>query len=273
MTIFQSFVLGAVQGITEFLPISSSAHLILFPWIFGWKDPGLAFDAFLHLGTIVAVFFYFAGDWFRLIKAGFLSIIERKIGFETDRLLFWLLFFGSIPAGIAGYLFNQQAEDTFRSPLLIAMTLAGVGFLLYWVDGRYPSTRKIEDLRGKDAFWIGIAQACAIVPGVSRSGSTMTMARFLSISREAAARYSFLLSFPITLAAGVMKGREVFQHSAAEAIPSSMLATGLAASLVFGLISIHVLMRFLRVADFALFAWYRILLGGAIVGWSLFAGH
>ncbi len=271
MTIFQSFILGAVQGVTEFLPVSSSAHLVLFPWVFGWKDPGLAFDCFLHLGTIVAVFFYFAGDWFRLIKAGFLSVIERKIGFETDRLLFWLLVLGSMPAGLAGFFFNQQAEDTFRSPLLIAMTLAGVGFLLYWIDGRYPSTRKLEDLRVKDAFWIGIAQACAVVPGVSRSGSTMTMARFLSMSRESAARFSFLLSLPITLAAGVFKGREVFQQSQID-LPMSVLMTGLAASLLFGLFSIHMLIRFLRVADFAIFAWYRILLAGGIVGWSVFAG-
>ena len=272
MTTFQSFILGAVQGVTEFLPVSSSAHLILFPWVFGWKDPGLAFDAFLHLGTIVAVFFYFAGDWFRLIRAGFLSLIERKIGFETDRMLFWMLALGSIPAGLAGFLLGHQAEETFRSPLLIAMTLAGVGFLLYWVDGRYPATRKLEDLRGKDAFWIGLAQACAIVPGVSRSGSTMTMARFVGMSREAAARYSFLLSFPITLAAGIFKGREVLHHTDSD-LPWGLLLTGLGASLVFGLVSIHILMRFLRVADFAIFAWYRILLGAGIVGWSLFAGH
>ena len=199
-------------------------------------------------------------------------MVERKIGFETDRMLFWFLLFGSIPAGLAGFFFNHQAEETFRSPLLIAMTLAGVGFLLYWVDGRYPSTRKLEDLRFKDAFWIGLAQACAIVPGVSRSGSTMTMARFLSISREAAARYSFLLSFPITLAAGVFKGREVFQHSQID-LPMSVLMTGLASSLAFGLVSIHMLIRFLRVADFAIFAWYRILLAGGIVGWRLFANR
>ena len=271
MTMFQSFILGAVQGVTEFLPISSSAHLILFPWVLGWKDPGLAFDAFLHLGTIVAVFFYFAGDWFRLIKAGLLSIIERKIGFETDRLLFWLLVLGSIPAGLAGLFFAHEIEESFRSPLLIAMTLAGVGFLLYWVDGRYPSTRKLEDLRAKDAFWIGIAQACAIVPGVSRSGSTMTMARFVGMSREAAARYSFLLSFPITLAAGIFKGREVLQHGQGD-LGLPILMMGLAASLIFGLLSIHILIRFLRVADFAVFAWYRILLAGGIVGWGLFVG-
>lgn len=272
ITLFQSFVLGAVQGVTEFLPVSSSAHLILFPWVFGWKDPGLAFDAFLHLGTIVAVFLYFAGDWFRLLKAGLFSIVERKIGFETDRLLFWLLVLGSIPAGLAGLAFSHEAEESFRSPLLIAMTLAGVGFLLYWVDGRYPATRKIEDMRGKDAMWIGLAQACAIIPGVSRSGSTMTMARFVGLSREAAARYSFLLSLPITLAAGVFKGREVFLHGHGD-LPTSVLAMGLVSSLVFGILSIHILIRFLRVADFAMFAWYRILLAGGIVGWSLFSGH
>jgi undecaprenyl-diphosphatase len=271
MTLFQSFVLGAVQGVTEFLPVSSSAHLVLFPWVFGWKDPGLAFDAFLHLGTIVAVFFYFAGDWFRLIRAGFLSVVERKIGFETDRLLFWLLVLGSIPAGLAGLLLDDQAEAAFRNPQLIAGTLALVGFLLYWVDGRYPSTRKLEDLRAKDAFWIGMAQACAIVPGVSRSGSTMTMARFVGMSREASARYSFLLSLPITLAAGVFKGREVFQQTEL-GLPIPLLLTGLGASLVFGLLSIHVLIRFLRVADFGLFAWYRILLGAAILGWSVVSG-
>jgi len=268
MSTLQAFILGMVQGITEFLPISSSAHLVLFPWFFDWKDPGLAFDVFLHLGTLLAVLFYFFRDWLDLVKAGFLSIIERKIGFERDRLLFWLIVVGTIPACLAGLLFHEAAENHFRAPLLIAVNLAVVGFLLYWIDGKYAALKNTDDLRFTDAIWIGLAQAFAIIPGVSRSGSTMAMARLRGMNRETAARFSFLLSMPITLAACLFEFKR-FAEDMVINIPMTYLMVGFASSLFFGLISIHFLLQYLRSADFRIFAWYRILLAILIIGWSL----
>lgn len=271
MSIFQSIILGLVQGLTEFLPISSSAHLALVPWFFGWEDPGLAFDVFLHWGTLIAVFLYFIGDWLALLRAGLASILERKIGFQRDRMLFWMLVLATIPAGAAGYFFHDLSAGTLRAPLIIAISLSLVGFLLYWVDGRYPPYRGMNDLSFKDAIWIGIAQVFALIPGVSRSGSTMTMGRYLGLNREAAARFSFLLSFPIILAAGLYETKNLVEVGGFQ-LTSGYLIAGFMASLISGLMSIHVLLAYLRSADFALFAWYRIGLAALVLFWSLYTG-
>lgn len=264
------FWLGFIQGITEFLPISSSAHLLLAPWFFGWETPGLAFDAFLHLGTVIAVGIYFFGDLYRIFKAGFMSILERRIGFDRDRTLFWLIIVGTIPAGVAGVLWGDWLEANVRSPLLVAMTLSLVGFLLYWIDGRSASIKSIEDVGIKEALWIGIAQATALIPGVSRSGSTITMARLLGFNREASARFSFILGFPVILAAALFKWKDL--ATAAEHDPNitmSYLLTGLISSAFFGLLSIHLLLQWLRTTSYAVFAWYRILLAGIVIIWSI----
>lgn len=271
MSIFQSFVLGIVQGLTEFLPVSSSAHLALAPWFFGWQDPGLAFDVFLHWGTLIAVFGYFLADWLALIRAGLLSILERKIGFQRDRVMFWMLVFATIPAGLAGYFLRDLSAGVLREPLVIAVSLSTVGFLLYWIDGRYPPYRGMHDLSFKDALWIGIAQAFALIPGVSRSGATMTMGRFLGLNREAAARFSFLMSFPIILAAGIFETRGLMEAGPLP-LTSGYLVAGFIGSTIAGLLSIHVLLAYLRSADFAVFAWYRILLAATILVWSLVTG-
>lgn len=269
MTIFQSVVLGMVQGLTEFLPVSSSAHLILFPWLFGWKDPGLAFDAFLHFGTLLAVLLYFASDWLAILKAGVVSIIDRRIGFDRDRLLFWLIGVGTVPAVLAGLLFHEQVETIFREPVLIAVPLAFVGFLLYWVDGNYPSLRRIEELTFKDAIWIGIAQAFAIIPGVSRSGGTMAMARLLGVNREAAARFSFLLSLPIILGACAFEWKKLAAQTA-DAFSVNSLLWGLGSATLFGMVAIHLLLHLVKTADFRFFAWYRVLLAALIIVLSIF---
>lgn len=265
---FHAFVLGMVQGITEFLPVSSSAHLVLVPWFFGWQDPGLAFDVFLHLGTVVAIFAYFARDWVNLGKAAIASIVERRIGYEKDRILFWFLFLGTIPAVFAGLLFHEHAETVFRSPLLIAVTLSVVGLLLYWIDSSYPALRRIEELKLRDVLLIGFAQALAIIPGVSRSGSTMAMARLLGMNREASARFSFLLSFPILLGAFVFEAKG-FLEQASGSLSAGYVLMGFLSSLIFGFLSIHFLLYYLRVADFRVFAWYRLVLAGGIIIWSL----
>lgn len=275
METFHAFILGLVQGITEFLPISSSAHLVLVPWFFKWSDPGLEVDVFIHLGTLAAVILYFFKDWWLLVKGGIASIIERRIGFDRYRLLFWLIVVATIPGVCAGLLLEKYAESTFRQPLIIATTLAGVGFLIYWVDGKYTALRTLDELRMKDALLIGFAQAFAIIPGVSRSGSTMTMARLLGMNREAAARFSFLMSVPITSGAVIWEFRKLFKPEMASTlaqVPHSYLITGCLSSLVFGLIAIHFLLQYLKNADFRVFAWYRLALGIFIVAYSLFIG-
>ncbi len=268
MEIFQAAILGFVQGVTEFLPVSSSAHLVILPWLFNWRDPGLVFDVFLHLGTLLAVFFYFFREWVVLVQAGGASIIERHIGFDRTRLTFWFLVVGSIPAALAGYFFHEFAETVFRSPLLIAVMLAGVGFVMYWIDASFPGLKKMDDLTLGNVMSIGLAQAFAIIPGVSRSGSTLAMGRLIGLSREAAARFSFLLSFPITLGACLFEFRKLSGAIGSE-FSWEYCLIGFSTSLVFGLISIHGLLIYLRNADLKLFAWYRLVLAIVIVGISL----
>lgn len=257
-----------MQGITEFLPISSSAHLVVLPWLFHWKDPGLAFDVFLHLGTLVAVFLYFSQDWLNLIRAGIASIIDRKIGYDRDRLGFWYIACASVPAAAGGYVFHDLAETSFRSPLLIAVMLAGVGFVMYWVDVSFPGLKKIEEITLRNALWIGVAQAFAIIPGVSRSGATLSMGRLMGFSRDAAARFSFLLSFPIILGACLFEIK-----SLTTAIGSSFswdyCIAGFATSLIFGLASIHGFLMYIRNSDLKVFAWYRLALAIMILSVTL----
>jgi len=264
MTATQSFILGMVQGMTEFLPISSSAHLILVPWFFRWDDPGLAFDVFLHLGTALGVITYFFRDVWVLLKAGIMSIVERRIGFERERILFWAIIIGTLPAAIAGLLFENFAEQHWRTPLLIAVSLASIGYILYWVDAQYPSLRRVEDIGIKEAVLIGIAQAFAIIPGVSRSGATITMGRYLNLTRESAARFSFLLSVPVIVAAGALKCRGLLEPSQGS-LSTEHLLIGFLSSAFFGFLSIHALLRFVSAGNYAFFAWYRILLAAIVV--------
>lgn len=261
-----------VQGLTEFIPVSSSAHLILTRWFFGWEDSGLAFDVFLHLGTLIAILIYFFRDVLDLARGGVASILERRIGFEQERILFWLLVIGTIPGALTGLLLSKHAETTFREAhLLIAATLAGVGFLIAWVDGKYPAIRDFRELGFGDAFIIGCAQACALVPGVSRSGSTMGMARRLGFKREAAARFSFLLCMPIIMGAIVHEAPKVFD-SLGQDISWSYLLTGFFSAFFFGILAIHFMLLFVRNTDLMTFTWYRVLLAIGVVVLSLVRG-
>src|SRR5438132_11141532 len=205
MSVAQAIVLGIVQGLSEFLPISSSAHLILLPWLFGWQDPGLAFDVALHWGTLVAVLVVFWRDWLRLVRAGALSILERRVGEDPDRRLFWALVLSSIPAAIVGKLLNEWAEETLRAAPLIAATMSAMGVLLGLAD-RYGKKHRTEgDIRMPEAVGIGVAPALALVPGVSRSGSTISVGLVFGFTREAIARFSFLMSTPIIFGACVLE--------------------------------------------------------------------
>jgi undecaprenyl-diphosphatase len=245
---FQALVLGAVQGLTEFLPVSSSAHLILIPWLLNWQDPGLAFDVALHLGTLLALLIYYWQTWIKLVG----SLVNNDV---ASRRLLFLLIVASVPGAIIGLLLEKQAETIFRSPLLIASTLAVLGVILWLVDRWSRSRRKVSDFTVADALLIGLSQALAIVPGVSRSGATITMARALGIEREDAANFSFLMATPIIAGAGLLEARKLV----AAGLHAPVL-WGFLASAVFGVAAIAGLIRFVRTRTYQPFAWYRVAL-------------
>jgi len=256
-----AMTLGLLQGLSEFLPISSSAHLILAPWFFGWPDPGLTFDVALHVGTLVAVALYFWRDWITLLRA---APHPRS----PDGRLFWLLLLGALPGGIAGVLLDTYAEQTLRSPLLIAGTLSVMGLVLLAADVWGRRDRDLRDLRPIDAVLVGIAQALAIVPGVSRSGITIATARGRGIARADAARFSFLLGCPIILGAALYKLRDLVAEP--NVITGPFLA-GIATSAVVGLLSISFMLRYLRQAGLGIFVLYRLLLATLVIT-TLFLG-
>jgi undecaprenyl-diphosphatase len=252
-SVFQATVLGIVQGLTEFLPVSSSAHLILVPWILNWQDPGLAFDVALHLGTLLALLAYYWREW---LDMG----LSLASGQRPPRRLLFLLIIASVPGAIIGVLLEKQAETIFRSPVLIAATMATLGLLLWAADAIGSKKRRIEDLTVVDAILIGLSQALAIIPGVSRSGATITTARILGIERAAAANFSFLMATPIIAGAGLLETHKLFHSGLA-----AQLGWGFAASAVFGLIAIVGLLRYVRTHTYRPFAIYRIALAAIVV--------
>ncbi len=260
MTIFQALVLGIIQGLAEFLPISSSAHLALAPWLFGWPDPGLAVDVALHVGTLLAVLWYFRREWMRLILAATEIVTQRAVTTEQQRLVV-LLIIGTIPGAIAGKLLEKQAESAFRAPQLVAATLIVLGILLWLADRLARQDRALGTLRWRDALLIGLAQMFAIIPGVSRSGSTITAGRALGLTREAAAVFSFLLSMPIIAGAAVLEMPRALREYGFTA----PLLVGILASAVSGWLAIAVLLRFITRHSYGIFALYRVLLGGAVL--------
>jgi undecaprenyl-diphosphatase len=256
VSLFQAALLGLVQGLGEFLPISSSAHLVLVPWFFGWTDPGLAFDVALHTGTLVAVVLYFWKDWWRLIIKGFTDVRS------AEGRLFWYLAAASVPGAIVGYLLEKKAETVFRSPVLIALMLIVMGVLLYWADRRSAKNIEINNIAFGTSILIGISQALAIIPGVSRSGITMTTGLWMGLTRIGAARFSFLLSTPIIFGAAMVKLPHVISDSS---MMTAEFAVGMFVSFVAGIVSIGFLLRYVQTKDFLPFAWYRLILGVLVI--------
>jgi len=260
-----ALILGLIQGLTEFLPVSSTAHLVLFPWALGWNDPlldSLDFDVALHIGTLVAVLIYFREDWVKLISAFFSSIRKKKADNPYERLV-WLILFATIPAGVIGLKFQHQVEHAFRSPLLIAAALAGVGVVMIFAERsllRRP--RSLSDMNVKDALIIGFAQASAIVPGVSRSGSTIIAGLFTGFSRDEAARFSFLLSTPIIAGASILKFKHLL-HGFLNG-EAATLSVGIIASAVSGYLAIAFLISWVKRNPLNVFAYYRIALAVGI---------
>ncbi len=256
MTILHAVVLGLAQGLGEFLPISSSAHLVLIPWLFRWTDPGLTFDVALHVGTLVAVVLYFWKDWWDLILKGFTDARSVK------GRLFWYLVAASVPGALIGYLLEDQAETIFRSPILIAIMLIAMGILLYWADRRSSKKIEINHITFGTSILIGISQAMAIIPGVSRSGITMTTGLLMGLTREGTARFSFLLSTPIIFGAAMVKLPGVISD------PSAITADftiGMAVSCITGIASIGFLLRYVQTKNFLPFVWYRFALAALVV--------
>lgn len=251
VTPFQAIVLGIVQGLGEFLPISSSGHLVVLPWLLGWPDHGLAFDVALHVGTLAAVIFAFAGDWARMITSAFKGLVQGRPGAGEGRLL-WLLALASVPGAIAGLALGEAAETVFRSPLLVAGTMAAVGTILLVADRQASSGEERRHVSVVDALLIGSAQALAIVPGVSRSGATISMALFLGYRREEAARFSFLLATPITLGAALHKVPAILGASNV-----GIVLLGIVVSGAVGFLAIRVLLTYVRTRDYRPFVYYR----------------
>jgi undecaprenyl-diphosphatase len=260
MNIFQAAVLGVLQGLSEFLPISSSAHLTLAPWLFGWPDPGLAFDVALHVGTLAAVLWYFRREWARLVAAGWRVVLQRGARTDEERRAIFLVI-ATIPGGIGGLLLADYAESAFRSPSLIAVMLIAMGLLLWAVDRIAPRTRPLDAMRWTDALLIGTAQVFALIPGVSRSGSTITAGRALRLDRQSAAVFSFLMSMPITAAAAL--------HEVPKAIQAGgfgpPMIVGIVASAISGWLAIDVLLRYVSRNNYAAFAIYRLVLAAAVL--------
>jgi undecaprenyl-diphosphatase len=259
VTIFQAVVLGIVQGLAELLPISSSAHLALTPYFVGWADPGLAFDVSLHLGTLIALVWYFRAEWIDMTKSAWRIASTRRIETMHDRRLVYLVV-ATIPAGVGGLLLNDLAETTFRSPMIIGTSLIVMGVLLWAVDRWSAGARMIEEVTMRDAILMGCAQVLALIPGVSRSGSTITAGRFLKLDRPSAARFSFLMSMPITLAAVVLKVPEAIR---ADGI-SAPLVAGVIAAAISSWLAITVLLRYVSKHSFGVFAVYRVLLAAVV---------
>jgi undecaprenyl-diphosphatase len=250
---FQAIVLGAVQGLAEFLPISSSAHLILVPWLLKWEDPGLAFDVALHLGTLLALLIYYRDEWIAMAR----SVAG---GQSAERRLLQLLIVASVPGAIIGLAFEKQAETTFRSPLLIAIAMAVLAVLLWLFDKLSPQKRTMGEMTYWDALVIGFSQALAIIPGVSRSGATITMARAVGVERGDSANFSFLMATPIIAGAGLVEARKLIH----EGLDWSV-GLGFISAAVFGLVAIAFLIRYVRTRDYVVFAVYRLLVAALVI--------
>jgi undecaprenyl-diphosphatase len=272
MLLWQVILLAVVQGLTEFLPISSSAHLILIPWLSrgAIPDPGMAFDVALHLGTLLAVVLYFLRDWLQLVLCG--------VGFHYpgrapehqvmhNRRLFWYLVAGTIPGGLVGFLFEHRIEESLRDPIPIACAMIAIALVMWYAEYASRLERHIEQTSLGDSMVIGTAQALALFPGVSRSGVTISAGLFRGMTREAAARFSFLLATPLIAGAAAKELPKLIKahHAGALELPMSSLAIGVLVSAVVGYIVIAFFLHYLQTRTLKIFIYYRILFGIVIL--------
>jgi undecaprenyl-diphosphatase len=265
MPLYQIIVLAIIQGITEFLPISSTAHLALAPWLLGWTDPGLTFDIALHLGTLLSVLVYFFRTWLQVIAQGFgIQYGDDEMLRQNPRLL-WLMAIGSLPVGIFGFIFGKQAETTWRNPFVIGTMLIAVGVLM-WIGERAGTRQKnLGSVTLGDSLAIGAAQALAIVPGTSRSGITITAGLFRNLDRVAAARFSFLLATPAIAAAAAKAFYDLAKHGGIPADMQLLFVIGIALSGLSGFAVIALFLRFLQRHGLLFFIYYRIVFGIIVI--------
>ena len=259
----QAFWLALIQGLTEFLPISSSAHLILLPRFVNWSDQGLAFDVAVHMGTLIAVVGYFREDFKSIGLAWFRQWGDT--GASVESRTGWLLIQATVPAVIAGFLLNKVVEGALRDPIVIAISTIVFGLLLWWADQKGRRTRKIEDLQSKDALLIGLFQAVALIPGTSRSGITMTAGLMLGLSRKDAARFSFLMAVPIIAAAGCLKAVALISEPGQ--VSFEIIVLGISVSFVTAWVVIALFLRSIEQIGMTPFVLYRLVLGLALLAW------
>ncbi|BBM86830.1 undecaprenyl-diphosphatase UppP [Candidatus Uabimicrobium amorphum] len=268
MDYFEILILGIVQGVGEFLPISSSGHLVLTPWLFGFNDSGLAFDVTLHLGTLLAVMIYFHRQWLCLVCDPVRYVLQKSYRTPESKqscILLLCLVVASIPAAIAGLLLKDTIETTFRSPVTIAINLIVFGMALVYADKTGRKTREFETIGLKTAFAIGCSQALALFPGVSRSGITIAAALLLGFNRKSAAQFSFLISAPIIVGACVLN----YSHLLT-AFANLQILFGFLVAVISGLLSIKYLLQYVQKYDYNIFCYYRFFLGTTIL-WLLFS--
>lgn len=265
MEILQSIILGIVQGIGEFLPISSSAHLIIVPYLVNWEEHSMAFDVALHFGTLLAVIAVFYKEWLDLFKGAFDKVVHKKESFNNK--MFWYLVIATIPGAIIGKIFEGPIEDIFRNRAhicIMALLLAVMGVLIFlgdkFAEKKYKGKEtEFENLTLKQTFLIGLSQALAVIPGFSRSGTTILTSRLLGVSRSAAAKFTFLLSTPIIFGAAIVKLPELIDNFEVS------LLIGIATSAIVGVISIKFLLNYIKKNDFAVFAYYRIIISIIVI--------
>ena len=258
MDILEAIVLGGVQGITEFLPISSTGHLILVPWFLGWEEQGLAFDVALHVGTLFALLWYFRKEWKDFILAGFKILGGNRHGPNQNMVL--LIVAATIPGGLAGFLAEGLVETYLRNPLVVAFTLITIALALAGAERMGRRDKNVDEISWTDAIVVGVAQAFAIIPGVSRSGVTMTAALFCDLKRDAAARFSFLLAAPLVGGAAAKKSFDLVS-AGVTSDQATMLGIGVASAAIVGYFAIAFMLRFLATHTTYAFVYYRIVLG------------
>lgn len=254
MDLLQSIILGAIQGITEFFPISSTAHLVLLPWFFSWTDQGLPFNVALHMGSLIAIIYYFWRDWILIIKEFLQSVLKGSFEGRPNGKTGLYLVIATVPGALAGLLFEEYVAGLLRHPLSIAFSLSFFGVVLYFSDRVSKKNKTVGEMNIVDCIIIGLSQALAIIPGVSRAGITITGAMFRNLNREEAAKFSFLLGAPLIAGAGVFEARHL-EYSAVMSVP---FIAGVLASAVFAFLAIKYLLRFLRKSSYTVFVIYRL---------------
>jgi undecaprenyl-diphosphatase len=261
MPIYQVVVLAIVQGLTEFLPVSSTAHLHLTSWLLGWKTEALTFDIMLHLGTLIALVVYFLPDWIQIFGQAFGVHIGHDEQLKQNRALLWLLAIGSIPVGIAGLLFEKQADTEWRTPFVMGATLIIIGVVMWMAERSGRRLRDLDSVNFVDACSIGLSQALAVVPGVSRSGITISTGLFRNLTRESAARFSFLLSTPAIAAAAAKAAYDIHKEHGMHEMLSTQFIVGVSVSAIVSFIVIAWFLHYLRRSSLMPFVYYRIAFG------------